>query len=139
MNIKQEKIKKILDNLFKLEGAEKLLRPKIEEFTTTVINGDTIEKDHLISTTSATKEEAFVIFVLTNRRLIKIDIREESKSTEFLLDKMNIEWMSGNYEGIRISSSTGSFSIQNIDDADKLFFKAVGEARLKIEAQNGNS
>ena len=133
---KEQLIEQIVNKIFELSSLDKSSRGSVKEFIATAINGDDIRETYT-TVFASPKGDVCLTFVLTNVRLIKIEITSTEKtSQEFSLPSLKMDWASGENEGLRISSPEGSFTLRNIDEEDRGFFKAVGEARAKIGAMD---
>ena len=124
----QHDIDKIVARIISKLPDHPLSKTRIRDFILTAINGDSFYRMHVIFL----PPPECVVFALTPRRLVRIDIGHEFTSKEYNLDDIFINWTSGDYEEVAIMATDGSFSLQYIRDDDKNFFQDVSKARLKI-------
>src|SRR5215467_13435441 len=89
-----EEINQIIDEIFKLDSPKIIngekRKQEIKEFTTITINGDTITKYLVINANIKPRMPGALLYILTNVRLIKIEIGKEAgiNSSSFFLSTM---------------------------------------------------
>lgn len=139
-----ESIQSIIDQISGLKDpsidASKIQH--IKAFIETTVNGDDVKESLSISAVLGKDKEGVIVYILTNIRLIKIDINSntsEMKSSDFFLNKMAIEWKV-DIQGteIKISSQPHSFSLKYPGQRTDIttFFKKVDELRVKTDGSN---
>ncbi len=137
-----ESIDKIVDEIFRLDSppVDSSRRQAVVEFIKTTINGDSVSKHLAINALLSKDKEGVIVCVLTDFRLVKIDIDaagKEMKSADFFLRKTDMEWTlsEGDRSGIRLSSSHNAFSLTYSDPGVTEFFKEVDQARIKDQGR----
>jgi hypothetical protein len=136
------KIKEILDKVFNLDSPkiDKSREKQISDFLEITINGDEIKESLVINVTFGKDRAGAGIYVLTNVRLIRINVEPtEIKSSDFFLNKINIEWKvsDGNRTEIKVSAGTAFINLVYSDQENTDFFKKVDQARVAAEGRNG--
>ncbi len=89
MTEKQQKIEAICNSIFEEESFDDLKKSSIKDFITTTINGDTIITSIVARANLSPNSTGIIVYVLTNLRLIKIDIGQEIKSSSYFLNTIS--------------------------------------------------
>lgn len=135
MSTKEEYINTIIQEIFELDeiAIDKSRRQELYDFITRTINGDMPEKHFIINL----DEEVFV-YILTNLRIIKIDINDKKiQSSIFAIaDIKEIEMIKlvkeERMQSKVIFSNNTMGLIYPIDDNKALeFFQAIDNLRVK--------
>lgn len=142
-----EDIKKIADKVFSLDSPkiEESRRQQISDFLGTTINGDAINDFLAINANLSKEREGVLVYVLTDKRIIKIsiDAKENSvQSSDLFLHRISTGWeiKEGERTEVRISSEDGNFSLRYPPSNQEIteFFKKVDQARVqRAEAHRG--
>jgi hypothetical protein len=138
MESKESYIKQILKDIWRVGG--ELLKTqdqdKLRNFVTITINGD-VPANHLaINTNLSNGKEGVVIYILTNKRLIKVDIGDKIQSSSFILDSIiNIEreLLDDDRIQIKILFPNDSFGLRYpaTDTQASKFFQSLDQSRVK--------
>lgn len=138
MESKESYIKQILKDI--LEVGRELLKTqnqdKLRNFVTITINGDVPVNHLVINTNLSNGKEGVVIYILTNKRLIKIDIGDKIQSSSFILDSIiNIEreLLDDDRIQIKILFPNDSFGLRYpaTDTQASNFFQSLDQSRVK--------
>ncbi len=140
MESKESYIKQILKDILEVGG--ELLKTqdqdKLRNFVTITINGD-VPANHLaINTNLSNGKEGVVIYILTNKRLIKIDIGDKIQSSSFILDSIiNIEreLLDDDRIQIKILFPNDSFGLRYpaTDTQASKLFSEIQQVNIKTE------
>jgi hypothetical protein len=134
----KEYLDEILAEIFKLKGnkIEDIRRQQISDFFESIVNGDITQAYLVVNANLKENVQGVISYILTNRRLIKIDIdKAEVESATFPLDTIiGIErkLVDDTRSEIKLSFQNGSFGLRypptnkNITE----FFQQVDQARL---------
>lgn len=129
----KEFLKKIIDEIFQITNPaiEKARESEIYSFIETIINGDT-SKEYLVITASLEESKmAILVYILTDKRLIKIDITpiQGIKSASFLLSSMSgvQRDLEADRSTIRLNFQSGSVGLRYDTANQKInnFFQQV--------------
>ena len=149
MNVNPDKkdcVLKIMDKLFKLDSPKMGDQNKenLSDFIATTINGDTPDAYLVVNAYVRKEVPGALIYILTNKRLIKIDIDQnlnDIKSSSFFLSAIiGIERKlmdGGNTAAVEVAFQNDSFGLK-FSPKDKSvidFFQQVDQARAP--AKNG--
>lgn len=136
---KQESLNGIMEKIYSFDvpKIQNERRVQIQGFIDSAINGDEVKKYIVISATlkKDSQEQGILVYVLTNLRLIKIDLDlQEVQSSSFFLNAIvSIErkLIDGDRAAVEVSFQNGFFGLgysssnQEITD----FFQEVDKAR----------
>lgn len=137
MSSKEENLKTIVEDIQKLDTPilGDMRKAKICDFVISTINGDTPTAHLIIGANLGDNNRGIIIYILTNLRLIKIDIdTNEVKSISFPLDTMiGIErkLIDGDLAQFSIAFQNSTFGLRYSPDDKKItdFFQKVDQAR----------
>ena len=138
MESKESYIKQILKDIWEVGG--ELLKTqdqdKLRNFVTITINGDVPANHLVINTNLSNGKEGVVIYILTNKRLIKIDMGDKIQSSSFILDSIiNIEreLLDDDRIQIKILFPNDSFGLRYpaTDTQASNFFQSLDQSRVK--------
>jgi len=131
----------ILNKIFQLQAPpiNSSRRPQISEFIKSIINGDTPREYLVINCNLGKDREGALIYILTNLRLIKIEVDAStfSASTPFLATIINIDKKIG--EGmkaqVKIDFQNDSFGLIYAANNQEIneFFQKVDSARVQVK------
>lgn len=135
----------VMEELFKLDSPpiDKNRDVKIRDFVKLTINGDTPQKHLTINAGFGNDKEGAIVYILTNARLIEIDIdAKEVQSSSFFLDKITSverKLLDGDRAQIKISFTNDSFGLryENTDQKIADFFQAIDQFRGTKESSHG--
>lgn len=136
MNSKEETLNTITDDILKLDTPimGEARKKQINNFIISTVNGDTPTAHLIISANLGDNNRGIIIYILTNIRLIKIDIdTSEVKSVSFPLDTMiGIErkLIDGDLTQFSIAFQNSTFGLRYSQDDQKItdFFQKVDQA-----------
>ncbi len=140
MQDKEVYINKILQDIFSLNSPaiEKLAENKLLGFIKLTINGDTLKEYFAINANLVNGEEGVVVYIITDTRLIKIDIstKGEAESSSFLLSSIiNIQrkLLDNERAETQILFQNDSFGLryQSSDTKVSNFFQELDSLRVK--------
>lgn len=112
-------------------------REQLRGFIDTTINGDEAKAHLVINATLSEHKPGALVYVLTNVRLIKIDIGEvEIQSSSYPLDTViGVErtLIDGDRAAVKVSFQNGSFGLRYASSNQKIkeFFQKVDQARSR--------
>lgn len=136
MTKKQEKLTEIIEDIFKLNTSIDNTREKqINDFIFSAVNGDNPISHLVIDANLGNNNKGIIAYILTNLRLIKIDIGEkEIESTSFPLSTIiGIErkLIEDNRAQFSIAFQNGSFGLRYSQDNKKIndFFQKIDQMR----------
>lgn len=141
----QAAVQKIADKVFDLAGSpiDVSRKEQVAGFLATMINGDSAITDSLVISANFGKDrEGVAVYVLTNVRLIKINIDAKDntiKSSSFFIHKLRTEWKisDGDKSEVRISTNDeDAFSLAYSNKDITAFFQKVDQARIEAEVKN---
>lgn len=133
MTKKQETLDAIVAEIFQLDSP-KIDETRIEqvsEFLTSAVNGDTPITQLVINASVDEKNKGVIIYILTNLRLIKVDIApKEIKSSSFPLNTLigvDRKLIGGDQIEFSISFQNGSFGLRYSQDLKNItdFFQKI--------------
>lgn len=140
-----ESINKILADIFELKSPEinETRREQIRELIESTINGDK-SKTHLAITANLSQDrKGVLVYILTNLRLIKIEIDEKDiQSSSYSLDKIvavDRKLVDGERAEVTVAFPKNTFGLK-YNQAEKNiteFFQNVDQARTKGSSSNG--
>lgn len=138
MSTKEECLTNLITEVFAVNSPKigDARRPAVEAFIRQTINGDN-PLEYLAIAASLTKDKlGTLVYVLTNLRLIKIEIDAlEIKSSSFPINTISgfERTLEGDRAGVKISFQTGSFGLTFSAANDKIndFFQKVDQTRAK--------
>jgi len=137
---KESYIDKILQDIFNLNkpSIEDSRKVELHDFIKMTINGDSPKEYFAINANLDNGDEGAVVYILTNTRLIKVDIgiNGEVQSSSFIFDSIiNIKrkLLSDGRAEIEVLFQNGSFGLryQNSDKKISDFFQAMDQLRIK--------
>jgi len=142
MVLKEQILSSIIDSIFKLDSPkiDESRKTQISNFVISTINGD-IPDDYLaINANFSENNKGATVFILTNLRLIKIDIApKEIKSSSFPLNTIigiDRKIVNDDRAEFNISFQNGSFGLRYPQDDQSItdFFQKVDQKRYSIGA-----
>ena len=130
---------KITDEVFQLDNPviNSSRRSQIREFIESAINGDTPESYLVINSKLSKDRKGVLVYILTNARLLKIDIDDKDiySSSPSLNAIINIDrkLLEGNRAQVTIYFQNDSFGLKYSADNQKIseFFQKVDQWRIK--------
>lgn len=133
----------VLDDIFHLNEpkVDENRRKQVSGLIESTINGDITQSHLAINADLRENKTGAIVYILTNRRLIKIDIdTTEIESVSFPLDTLigvERKLIDSNEAQIQISFQNGSFGLRYLFKDNKItdFFQKVDQSRFK-EASN---
>lgn len=143
-NTKEEKLNEIIQDIFsidslKIDDSRKL---QIRDFIISAVNGDNPTAHLAINVKLGENKNGIIAYILTNLRLIKIDIDEkELQSSSFPLDTIiGIERKlidGGERAAFSISFQNGSFGLKYSPLEQKIteFFQKIDHSRTSKNGQ----
>lgn len=138
MENKKNYIEQILKDIWEIGGKlpKTQNQDKLRHFVTITINGDAPVNHLAINTNLSNGKEGVVVYILTNKRLIKIDIGDKIQSSSFILDSIiNIEreLLDDDRIQIKILFSNDSFGLRYpaTDTQASNFFQSLDQSRVK--------
>ena len=140
MQDKEVYINKILQDIFSLNSPaiDKLAENKLLNFIKSTINGDIPKEYFTINANLVNGEEGAVVYIITDTRLIKIDIsiKGEAESSSFLLSSIiNIQrkLLDNERAETQILFQNNSFGLryQSSDIKVSNFFQELDSMRVK--------
>jgi len=138
MQNKEEYIRKILDEIFDKCNEVSSQREKLFNFIKLTVNGDSPTDYLIINANLSNDEEGIVVYILTNVRLIKMDIGIKSaiQSSSFILDSIiNIErkLLDADRMQVRILFPNDAFGLRYpvSDIKASNFFQSLDQARVR--------
>ena len=146
MNIKEQKLKDIVADVFKVETPpDSLRKDQIIDFVTTAINGDEPREHLALNAMLSANVSGVILYILTNFRLIKIDIGK----TEILSNSYHLaaiigaerKYIAPDLIQFSISFPNGSFGLKYSPTDKKIteFFQKVDQASTEIgRSQRGH-
>ena len=83
-------LNQIIKDIFELDDPkiEENRRDQIQDFIKKVINGDSVQGHLVIDANLKNKKEGVLVYILTNARIIKIEISEGISSQSFFLNAL---------------------------------------------------
>lgn len=140
MSEREEFLKQIMDEIFKLDKPkiDEARSPQISDFIDSTINGDTINSHLTINADLEENKRGVIVYVLTNKRLIKVDIgTKEVQSASYPLDTITgIErrLMGDDRAQVLILFQNNSFGLRYSPKDKNIteFFQKVDESRGKL-------
>lgn len=141
----ETQINQIIDEIFRLDSPKinEARRQQIRGFVESTINGDTAQAYLAINASLEKDKKGAIVYVLTNVRLIKIDIDEnEIQSSSFPLDTIiGIErkLVDGDRAQVGVSFQNGYFGLRYSADNKKIteFFQKLDQSRSQGKNPNG--
>lgn len=128
----EEICKSIFESGFSISEERK---QPIKDFVTTTVNGDTV-KDYLTITATISKDrDGVLVYVLTNSRLIKIDIDSKTieSTSSFLNEIVGVErkLLEGNTAQVAVNIPNNSFGLRYPSNNETImsFFQKVEQSR----------
>ena len=140
MQNKESYIDEILQDVSTLESSvlETLNNKTLRDFVKMTINGDNPISHISINANLSNGEQGIVLYILTNVRLIKIDIGNHNKiqSSSFILDSiinMERELLDDDRIQIKVSFQNSSFGLRypTSDTKTSDFFQSLDRSRAK--------
>lgn len=133
MTKKKETLDGIVDEVFQLNSPkiDQARRGQVSEFITSAVNGDT-PNTHLVINAGVDGDiEGAIVYILTDLRLIKIDIApQEIKSSSFRLNALigvDRKLIGSDQIEFSINFQTGSFGLRYSQDLKQItdFFQRI--------------
>ena len=139
MSNKEAYIHTILKDIFALDSPVETSREEqLHDFIKSTINGDDPKEFFVINANLDNGIEGVVIYILTNARLIKIDIgiKGEAQSSSFIFDSIiNIKrkLLSDDRTEVEVLFQNGSFGLRypKMDTKISNFFERLDQSRVK--------
>ena len=133
MTKKKETLDAIVAEVFQLDSPkiDQTRQEKISEFITSAVNGDTPNTHLVINASVDGDNEGAIIYILTDLRLIKIDIApKEIKSSSFRLNALvgvDRKLIDNDKIEFSINFQTGSFGLRYSQDLKHItdFFQGI--------------
>jgi len=133
MTKKKETLDAIVAEVFQLDSPkiDQARQEKISEFITSAVNGDTPNTHLVINASVDGDNEGAIIYILTDLRLIKIDIApKEIKSSSFRLNALvgvDRKLIDNDKIEFSINFQTGSFGLRYSQDLKHItdFFQGI--------------
>jgi hypothetical protein len=132
-------LEKIIDAIYALpsDRIKEERRTQVSEFIKIAVNGDTLQEHLALEAALAKDRVGVLLYVLTNTRLIKIEIetapQEEIKSSSFLLKNLTgyERTLEEDRASVKISFQNGSFGLKYSADSKEIddFFQKVDHSR----------
>lgn len=131
---KEQFLKNIIDDIFKLDSPQidESRREQIKNFITSIVNGDLPISHIAINANFSEKEEGVTVLILTNMRLIKINIfsNQEIKSNSYFLNTISAIERNLNKDGrveFAVTFKNGSLGLRYPQDNQKItdFFQRI--------------
>ncbi len=138
---KEENLKAIIDDIFRLNNPiiNTARKQQIDNFIISAVNGDNPTAHLIISANLGENNKGVIIYILTDLRLIKIDIdAKEITSSSFPLNTLiGIErkLIDDDLTQFTIAFQNGTFGLRYSQDDHKItnFFQRLTRAETKIE------
>lgn len=130
---------KIVSEIFQLDSPkiEAARKSDIADFIKSAINGDDIKSHLVINSGLKNNRSGALAYVLTNRRIVKIEIDEqEVQSVSYPLGKIigyERKLIEGNRASININFPDDSFGLRYPSSNEEItaFFQQVDQARIE--------
>jgi hypothetical protein len=130
---KKEVLDAIIAEIFQLDSPkiEETRREQLLEFITSAVNGDTPITQLVINASVDEKNKGAIIYILTNLRLIKIDVApKEIKSSSFPLNTLigiDRKLIDSDQIEFSVSFQNGSFGLRYSQDLKNItdFFQKI--------------
>lgn len=137
-------IVKLISDLFQTANPkiDEARRQQIQQFVTSTINGDNPQDHLIVNATLAKDKQGTIIYILTDVRLIKIDIDgQEVLSSSFPINTItNIErkLVEGDRAQIGVYFQNDYFGLRYAADNQKIigFFQKVDQSRTKAKSND---
>ena len=139
MTSKEENLKPIIDDIFKLNNPviDEARNQSINNFIISAINGDTPTSHLIINANLGENNRGVIIYILTDLRLIKIDIgANEVKSSSFPLNTLigvERKLIDDDLAQFSIAFQNGTFGLRYSQDdqpTNRFFKKLIKRVQL---------
>lgn len=135
---KKEKIIAIIDDIFKLDSPkiDESRKNQVSDFIMSAVNGDNLAAHLVLNANLSENNKGAIIFILTNLRLIKIDIaNKEIQSSSFFLNTLigiDRKLIDGERSEFSIAFQNGSFGLRYSQDNQNItdFFQKIDRTRM---------
>ena len=136
MTTKQQTLEAIVAEVFQLDSPkiEQIRKEQVSEFITSAVNGDTPNAYLVINASVDENNKGAIIYILTNLRLIKIDVApKEIKSSSFPLNTLigvDRKLIDSDQIEFSISFQNGAFGLRYSQDLKNItdFFQKIEPA-----------
>jgi hypothetical protein len=143
-DLKQETIDTIVGEIYQLQTIAESRRIQIQESIKTSINGDSPKQHLVINATLGKENEGILVYILTDVKLIKIEIGEQDGilSSTFVLSTftgMTREFIENNNRiSVNVGFGSNSIGLRYASSNQKItaFFQSV-ETLASSKLQNG--
>ena len=142
MSLKKGAIDKIVNNIFNLDNPkiDESRRQLITDFVVGSVNGDELISDLVINANLDDNNKGVIAYVLTNLRLVKIDIhlKEIQVSSFFLNTMIGIERkVIEGYEQFSIAFQNGTFGLRySLKDQNiTRFFQQIDQVKAGLVSE----
>lgn len=134
---KEKNLKAIIDDIFKLNNPiiDEVRKQQVDNFIVSAVNGDIPTAHLIISANLGENNRGVIIYILTDLRLIKIDIdANEIKSGSFPLNTLigvERKLIDGELAQFSIAFQNGTFGLRYSQDDQKItdFFQKIDQTR----------